>query len=415
MESDAISRRVLSNQLLKAKICVTTGGKAPYGYCWKPDPDRGKRLVPDGLRAEVVRLAFEMYDRGQTLVAIADELCRRKQPSPTGKKCWTRTVIQRLLRNRRYVGDWTWGVHPQGKRHRFGVDGLQARTPCERLPRQNPEDAWLIVPNAHEPLVDRDRFERVQARLADNQKLTTPHVAGGQFVLNRLMVCGSCGSYLCGSTVNGQRVYTCRAYLAYGRNQCFRHTIAERKILPFLIGKLEEAFLDPEQMTKIREEAVRQEAEQRSSGNLQRLRDRVADLEQKIDRGNERLVIVPSDRIPGLVNQLRQLERELLIVRGELRRCETDSPTDRVEEAVAKAEAVMWRLREALQKEDMPLLRESLREIIDRIELQWGHRDNNGRILCEFSGGIVYPRTSEDTSKLFPLASQRRWSRCPRR
>jgi hypothetical protein len=285
----------------------------------------------------------------------------------------------------------------------------------ERGPRQNPADAWLVVPNAHEPLVDRDRFERVQARLTRNRTLTTPHVGGGPFVLNRLMVCGGCGSYLCGQTVDGQRVYTCRGYLAYGRKHCFRHKIAEKKMLPFLIRKLQEVFLDPEHLTKLREEVSSQEARERSGANLQRLRATIADLEQKIARGDERLVILPTDRIPGVVSQIREWERELRTVRGELRRCETDSPTDRLDKAVADAEAALWRLQEALRDEDAPLLREVLREMVDRIELQWSHRETGRRILCELSGGVLYPRTSGDTDKLFPSASQRRWSRYPRR
>jgi hypothetical protein len=381
------------------------------------DKGRGLQTVERerAIGRDVVQLVFQMYDRGQTLVAIADELYRRAVPSPRGNICWTRTVIQRLLRNRRYVGDWTWGVHPQGKRHRFGTEGLRATVRGEQGPRQNPANAWIVVPDAHEPLVDRDQFERVQARLADNRLLTTPHVAGGKFVLNRLMVCGHCGSYLCGSTVNRERVYTCRAYLAYGRNHCFRHTVSERKMVPFLIRKLREVYLNPKNLAAFRAEASSQEAQERSDGNLQRLRGAIADLEQKIARGHERLLILPVDRIPGAANQLREWERELSAVQGELRRCETDSPTERLEEAVADAEAVLWRLEEALRDDDAPLLREVLRETIDRIELHWMHKKSGPRILCKLSGGVVYPRVSEDIARLSPSAVRRRWSRSRRR
>src|SRR5262245_59256278 len=119
LESEALSRRVLSGQLLKAQKGLDTGGRPTYGYRWEEDPERGKRLVPDGRKAEVVRLIFALYEGGHSLYAIAEALRVRGVPSPFGRPCWTRTVLQRLLSNRRYVGDWTWGVQPQGKRHRY--------------------------------------------------------------------------------------------------------------------------------------------------------------------------------------------------------------------------------------------------------------------------------------------------------
>jgi DNA invertase Pin-like site-specific DNA recombinase len=71
MESQAISRRVLSQQLNRAMRGENNGSRALYGYRWEPDRERGKRLVPDGRKAEVVKLVFRMYDQGNTLFAIA--------------------------------------------------------------------------------------------------------------------------------------------------------------------------------------------------------------------------------------------------------------------------------------------------------------------------------------------------------
>src|SRR5262249_26520210 len=47
MESQAISRRVISWQLLHSKSGVYMGGPAPYGYAYVADPARKRRLVPD--------------------------------------------------------------------------------------------------------------------------------------------------------------------------------------------------------------------------------------------------------------------------------------------------------------------------------------------------------------------------------
>src|SRR5262249_44069108 len=192
LEKDAISRRVLTNQWLKAQKGITTGGRSLYGYRWDADAARGKKLVPDGHKAEVVRLIFALYDRGVTIGGVAEELLRRGVASPRGEARWTRSVIQRLLSNRRYVGDWTWGVHAFGKRHRCSTAshaGLRTTKRADANNGRNRPEAWIVVPDSHEPLVDRDVFERVQARLKGNKVRTTPHANGGNFVLSKLLVC----------------------------------------------------------------------------------------------------------------------------------------------------------------------------------------------------------------------------------
>src|SRR5262249_31219728 len=135
LEQEAMSRRVLSNQLLRAGKGFSTGGQAIYGYRWENQADgseSGKRLVPDGRKAEVVQLIFKLYDRGLTLFALAEELYRRGVASPKGGARWTRSVIQRLLSNRKYVGDWTWGIHVSGRRHRFGNGSMRTTRRGER-------------------------------------------------------------------------------------------------------------------------------------------------------------------------------------------------------------------------------------------------------------------------------------------
>src|SRR5262249_47975379 len=104
LESDALSRRVLSMQMLAARDARYTGGLPKYGYRLEEHPTRGKVCVPDGRKAEVVRLIFTLYDQGRTLCAIAAELYRRGVPTPKGGLHWRRSVIQRILTCRRYLG-----------------------------------------------------------------------------------------------------------------------------------------------------------------------------------------------------------------------------------------------------------------------------------------------------------------------
>jgi DNA invertase Pin-like site-specific DNA recombinase len=123
METEALSRRVLSMQLLAAQDGRHNGGRAAYGFRLEPDPVRGKAYVPDGHKADVVRFIFRRYDEGATLGQIAAELKGRGVRSPTGNLDWGRPALWRILTNRKYVGDLPWGVRPAGKRHRHGGNG----------------------------------------------------------------------------------------------------------------------------------------------------------------------------------------------------------------------------------------------------------------------------------------------------
>jgi DNA invertase Pin-like site-specific DNA recombinase len=404
LEQEAISRRVLSSQLLKAQTGGYTGGPAPYGYRWEPlDPPR---LVPDGHKAEVVRLIFRLYDGGRTLYAISEELRCRGVPSPRGRNGWTRSVLQRLLTNRRYVGDWTWGVHPQGKRHRYASGALQPSVRGERLPRKNPAHAWLVLPDHHEALVSRDLFERVQARLAGNQTATAPQGGGGPFVLNRMLVCGHCGSFLRGLTSYGQRIYVCGGYLAYGKSTCNRNSIPEEPLVKLILRELQRKHLDPEHLDALEAEYAQMTALEQSPENLNRLQKRAEDLKDKIRDGNERLLILPTDRLPGVIEQLRQWEKEREALLAELHRIAKDSPANRLNRTKTRIQELLWGLQEALQSEGPSALRQALRENIARVELRWTHHRTGGVTRCRFKEGLIVPQASEELSQLSPSAGR---------
>ena len=82
---------------------------------------------------------------------------------------------------------------------------------------------------------------------------------------------------------------------------------------------------------------------------------------------------------------------------------------ENLERAIADAEAVLWRLQEALREQDAPLLREVLREMVERIELRWDHVQKWGRTYCSLNGGTVWMRSHEGISKSYPSAARPRW------
>ena len=72
-----------------------------YGY--KHDEDG--HLVIDEEKAKNVKLIFDLYLSGQSVVGIIKELAKRKILSPTGKEKWCKRTIDVMLSNEKYTGD----------------------------------------------------------------------------------------------------------------------------------------------------------------------------------------------------------------------------------------------------------------------------------------------------------------------
>lgn len=72
-----------------------------YGY--KHDEDG--RLVIDEEKAKNVKLIYDLYLSGQSVVGIIKELGKRKILSPTGKEKWCKRTIDVMLSNEKYTGD----------------------------------------------------------------------------------------------------------------------------------------------------------------------------------------------------------------------------------------------------------------------------------------------------------------------
>ena len=71
-----------------------------YGY----DKDKNGDLVINEEQAEVVRLIFDLYLGGKSILGIVKELKERSIKSPTGKDSWPKRSVEEMLSNEKYIG-----------------------------------------------------------------------------------------------------------------------------------------------------------------------------------------------------------------------------------------------------------------------------------------------------------------------
>jgi site-specific DNA recombinase len=146
--------------------------KAPLGYLNIREPIGGRQvahIVPDPERAPLVKAAFDLYATGEwTVERLAEEMAHRglRNRGRDGHyraKALTVSGLAHLLAHRAYVGVVEW-------------DGIE-------------------YPGSHEPLVDRDTFEKVQGLLVARAMRGTRERRHHHY-LKGLLVCGVCGRRL---------------------------------------------------------------------------------------------------------------------------------------------------------------------------------------------------------------------------
>ena len=122
---------------------VTDGTSSIYSrpcYGYRKAEGGSLNIIPE--EAENVRLIFELYLSGKSIVGIMHELAlaQRNILSPTGKAAWSRRAIDTLLSNEKYRGNSTASTA------RMSGD-----------PRSKPRDKYLYRGH-HEAIIDEETF-----------------------------------------------------------------------------------------------------------------------------------------------------------------------------------------------------------------------------------------------------------------
>ena len=216
-ESESISKNVSWG-----KEKAFREGKVPFQYKhllgYRKGADGKPEIVPE--EAETVRLIFSLYLDGYTLLNIAQILMNQKITTATGKSEWTKSAIQSILKNEKYVGDALL-------QKTFTVDCI-----THKVVKNNGERPMYLITDHHTPIIDRDTFNRVQQEIArrsskrkiSDQTKTEQGKYSGKYALSELLICGHCGTpyrrRIWTKSGNKQVVWRCISRLEHGRRYC---------------------------------------------------------------------------------------------------------------------------------------------------------------------------------------------------
>lgn len=154
----------------------------PYGYERYKLEGRGWSLRPIEPQAKVVRMIFDLYLSGLGYCEIEKRLNALHIPAPKSDK-WSAQTIPGILRNAHYIGCIPAAFRPGKKVVKDG----QIKITRPRV------KSCELYKGLHKPIISREVWDQVQARLGKNAAVRTPGNRQQSNPLAGLIVCDCCG------------------------------------------------------------------------------------------------------------------------------------------------------------------------------------------------------------------------------
>ena len=253
MESLSVSLQNLVNAMYSRDISkkVSTALRAqmetgrfrnrnlPYGYLWNGDKTA---YMVDEDAAAVVRQIFEWKLREVSVYTIVERLKAEGIESPERHKRragtrngdniqgegWCPSTIRGILQNRAYIGEMVCG-----KSETALYKGLKKHV--------TETDKWIVVPDAHPPIVSASDFEAVERQMREDSahretamEWSADIRAGMIDIFAGKIFCADCGKRMyykrqriqCKGVVF-RGVYDCSTHVRRGHGTCFKHAMRQ--------------------------------------------------------------------------------------------------------------------------------------------------------------------------------------------
>lgn len=306
-----LSRKVSSAFYIRQKQGKFVGASAPYGYVKSPE-DHNRLAVDEDVR-DIVWHIFHWRADGESLTAIVRRLNDNGIPCPSRYKylkgwakkdrsksgLWTVSTLSELVRNPVYIGDMEQGINKTAL-----YKGMETR--------KMPVEERLYVEGTHEPVVEREIFDKViEKRKRDAEKF---HSSYGKFdalskepnLLKGILVCGDCGKKMplwrdrSGAKLNPPRVYykyICQTYQSLKEKGCIRKRLDKKDVERAVEEALRmhiKLFLDSRQVLE------RLNREQKTDGGFQK---EIREAEKRKKRAENMSASLYNDYADGLLSE----------------------------------------------------------------------------------------------------------------
>lgn len=260
------------------------GGHPPLGY-----KIVDKKLVIDETTAPIVREAFKMYADGHTVADICRTFNAKGWRTSRGAK-FGKSSFSKMFHNERYIGVYTF--------HEYRAE------------------------NAIPAIIDKDLWNRVQARVGAQKPSGTYKAKRGIYLLSGKLFCGHCGSKMNGNCNTQNYFY----YSCYGKKNiragCTKKNL-RKEFIEDVVVQDALSLLTDENIETIADVAVRQNASEiESETKIPAIRGQLHETQVSL---NNILKAIEMGKAPELlVKRMQELEKDKKSLEAELKREEKD-------------------------------------------------------------------------------------------
>lgn len=292
-----MSENIKSALTVRREKGLHIGAFALYGY--QKDPEQKGHIVPDPEAAEVVQRIFSMYAIGIGMTAIARQMNEEGILNPTAYKIakgirtkingkqmgtlWKYYTVSNMLTNEIYIGNMVQGKY-ESISYKTGI--------CK--PRD--KSLWIKVPNTHEPIIDKELWNRVQDMRKGRFK---PLVTGEVGPFANKLKCAYCGYNLRTKKCHGYRYFECGTRYTC-KDACKGAFIPLSELQEVIKSELDQMikeYLDEVSLTGMIE------AEEKCESRIEVLQKRIKDAERKVSIAQAGIKELYTDKITGIISQ----------------------------------------------------------------------------------------------------------------
>lgn len=236
-----ISNKIQATVKSKQKAGDFIGAFTSYGY--KKSPANKNKLIIDEYASDVVRRIFSLYIQGYGKQRIAKVLnaegilCPAEYKKVMGLNYnnpnrldsttyWSYSTINSILHREMYVGNMVQGTKHQRMRSKQ---------------KKMDKDSWIIVENTHEPIIDKETWEKAQSLL--HKRTRELDLETNKNIFAGFVKCADCGRAMAKNMwrhADGSKTYSlyCGTYKRNGKEFCTPHTLPMKVLEEIVLSDL---------------------------------------------------------------------------------------------------------------------------------------------------------------------------------
>lgn len=201
--------------------------------------DINGNLIIEEKEAEIVKLIFKLYIDGYSLSNIKNYLQDNGIKTLKGNSIWYESNILQILKNEKYKGDVLLQKY-------FTVDFMNKKSK-----KNEGELNQYYVESNHEPIINKEIFEKVQLMIEKRGKKSST-----KYALSDILKCSECGNKYRRTIWKNKKsettaVWRCSERIRNGNRNCKESvSIHENELHTLIINKLSE-FINIEEIKKI--------------------------------------------------------------------------------------------------------------------------------------------------------------------